>query len=82
MQLQKEKIDNKLKINKNLQENALGAVKPYFGTQKMFNCTFVEHRCCIMWPLNNENKRKLDKEKIAKLCNTCFSFEKNLFPKT
>ena len=32
MQLQKEQqIDNKLKINSNLPENALEAVKPYFG---------------------------------------------------
>ena len=36
-----------------------------------------------MWPLIIENKQKLDKkEKNAKLCNTCFFFEKNLFPKT
>ena len=45
MQLEKEQqIDNKLKINLNLPENALGAVKPYFGPQNMFDCTFVEQR--------------------------------------
>ena len=37
-----------------------------------------------MCPLINENKQQLDKkkEKKAKLCNTCFFFEKKLFPKT
>ena len=45
MQLQKEQqIDNKLKINYNLSEKALEAVKPYFGPQNMFDLTFVEHR--------------------------------------
>ena len=45
MQLQKEQqTDNKQKITENLPENALEAVKPYFGPQKMFDCTFVEHR--------------------------------------
>ena len=45
MQLQKEQQTvNKLKINENLPENALEAVKPYIGPQNMFDCTFVEHR--------------------------------------
>ena len=45
MQLQKEQqIDNTLKINLNLPEKALEAVKPYFGTQNMFDCTFFEHQ--------------------------------------
>ena len=44
MQLQKEQqIDNKLKINLNLPENALEAVKPYFSPQNMLDCTFIEH---------------------------------------
>ena len=45
MHLRKEQqTDNKFKIIENLPENALEAVKPYFGRQNMFNCTFVEHR--------------------------------------
>ena len=36
-----------------------------------------------MWPLINDNKQQLDiKEKNAKLCNTCFFFEKKFFRKT
>ena len=36
-----------------------------------------------MGPLFNENKQPLEiKEKSAKLRNTCFFFEKDLFPKT
>ena len=68
MQLQKEQqIDNKLKINYNLPENALEAVKPYFGPQNIFDCTFVEHRHCIMWPLIIGNRQQLaKKEKNAK----------------
>ena len=42
MQLQKEQqTDNKQKIIENLPENALEAVKPCFGRQNMFDCTFV-----------------------------------------
>ena len=84
MQLQKEqRIDNKLKNQLNLPENALEAVKPYFGPQNMFDCVSVEQQYCIMWPHISENKQQLDKkEKNAKLINTCFFFEKNLFPKT
>ena len=45
MQLQKEQqTDNKQKIIKNLTENALKAVKPFFGRQNMFDCTFIEHQ--------------------------------------
>ena len=28
----------------------------------MFDCTFFEHWYCIIWPLINENKQKLDKK--------------------
>ena len=36
-----------------------------------------------MCPVIIENKQQLDKkEKNAKLCKTCFFFEKNLLPKT
>ena len=45
MQLQKEQqIDNKQKINWNLPENALEAVKPYLRPQNMLDCTFAEHQ--------------------------------------
>ena len=65
MQLQKEQqIDNKLKMP----ENALEAVKPYFGPQNMFYCTFVKHRYCIMCPLINKNRQQLD-EKRKKMQN-------------
>ena len=66
MQLQKEQqTENKQKINENLPENALEAVKTYFGPQNMFNCTFVEQRYCIMQPLINENKQQLDKKETT-----------------
>ena len=45
MRLQKEQQrDNQQKVNLNLPENACEAVKPYFGPQNMFNCTFTEHQ--------------------------------------
>ena len=83
MQLHKEqRKDNKLKNQLNLPENALEAVKPYFGPQNMFDGTFVEHRQCIMWPLISENKQQLDKkEKNAKLIINCFFFEKKFISK-
>ena len=37
-------IDSKQKISWVLPENAFEAVKPYFGPQNLFHCTFVEHR--------------------------------------
>ena len=69
MKLQKEQqIDNNLKVNQILPENGLEAVKPYFGPQNMFDCTFVKHQYCPMWPLINENKQQLDKnEKKGKI---------------
>ena len=63
MQLQKEQqIDNKLKINYNSPENALEAVKPYFGRQNMFDCSFFAQRYCIIWPVINKNKQQSDKK--------------------
>ena len=45
MQLQKEQqVDNKQKTGWILPENAFEAVKPYFGPQNMFDCTFFGHR--------------------------------------
>ena len=45
MQLRKEQqTDNKQKIKENLPENALDALKLYFGPHIMLECTFVEHR--------------------------------------
>ena len=84
MQLKKEQHTEQTKNQLNLPENDLEAVKPYFGPQNMFNCTFIEHKYCIMWPLINENKQQLDKKvKIVKIIlYLFFFFEKSLFPKT
>ena len=57
MRLQKEQqIDNKQKITYILPENAFKAVKPYFGTQIMFECSSFKNRDCIMWLLINETR--------------------------
>ena len=49
MQLQKEQqTDNKLKIKENLPENALEAVKSYFGRCTIVDCTFVEFDCTFV----------------------------------
>ena len=83
--LQKEQeLYNKQKISLILSENAFEAVNPYSGPQNFtfFDCTFFEHQYCIMWPLINETRYQVDKnKKKAKLSNTCF-FRENLFPKT
>ena len=45
MRLQKKlQIDNKQKINLNLAENAFETVKPNYGQQNMFNCTFYKNQ--------------------------------------
>ena len=69
MQLQKEQqIDNKLKINKNLPENALEAVKPYFGPQNKFDWSIVKHTdnlfCdrSLMKLSNNLTKKKKERK--------------------
>ena len=63
------------------------AVKPYFGPQNLFDCAFIEHRYCIMWPLISENKQKLDKKEkkqnyvILVFFSKKFYFQKQLITK-
>ena len=51
MGLQKEQQIEKQKIKWNQPENAVEAVKPFFGTQIMFDCSFIEDQSCSMRPL-------------------------------
>ena len=70
----RQQTKNQLKVAR----NCFGSLKAIFWPQKMFDCTFFEHRYCIIWPLINENEQKLDKRN-AKLCNTCFLSKKIYF---